>query len=179
MSSDFYPTLNEYRAGDLSGRSAATPSSIQRGLEHIRQQFHRHLDAIDAMARERSARGGRDLQAKEEQLRKQAAELEQLKRHVQSEADRWERERQAMIEQIDHDRRLLAQAWERLEREQVRSGAAPAERARPTATSPPATWPTPLSVISGHDQPVAAEILRQFQSLRRDVRRTAEAGCLV
>lgn len=179
MASDAYATSGALPFSEGPAGPPASRASIQRSLEQLRQHFHRHLDVIEAMARERALRGPGELRAREEQLQRRADELEQAELRMQAEAAQWEQERQAAIAQIDHDRRLLAEAWERVEREQVNAAVVPAtERTRPASIArQPAAWPVPLAGETGRDQPVAEEILRQFQSLRRDVRRAAAAGC--
>lgn len=159
------------------GPLAPSRAAILQALELIRDRFHRHLDAIETMARERAQLGGKDVSEREQQLRHRLLELEHAQIQLRSDTERWERERLSMIEQLDHDRRLLADSWERLEREQVQCAHAPAEPARSELLTGVTQWPKTVTLAGGRDESVAQEILRQFQSLRRDVRRNAEAGC--
>jgi hypothetical protein len=174
---------------ELSEKSKAQPASDSKGpattarlaliqsLEELRERVHRQLDALETIARARAEQSAKALHEREEQLQQRVVELEHAHLHIKNEADRWERERKAMLEQIEHDRRLLAEAWERLEREQVKNFGVVQTAARSTVASAPAPipvpWPVTLSPSTGRDQPVAEEVLRQFQSLRRDVRRNA------
>jgi hypothetical protein len=181
MANDPFAASSSFPRAEMAGRASPVRSALIEGLERIRERFHRHLDAIEALAREQIPPGMQDVLRLEDELRHKAGELESAQLQMQSRIDRWERERQEMIEKIEHDRRLLAEAWERLEREQIKNVAATPVRDPVRETSAPAAQaaPAPMrsSVDSDHDQPVAEEILRQFQSLRRDVRRTAETSC--
>lgn len=170
------------QAGSGQARAGAvTRQALLKGLEQIRERFHRQLDALETLARERAQASPEELVEREEQLRKRAHELEAARVQLEKDADRWHRERQAMIDKIDHDRRLLAEAWERLEREQVQQASAQPEAEALAPVAKPAPWPqAPATTISTESQhPVAEEILRQFHSLRRDVRRNAEGRCAV
>lgn len=177
MSAELKPTSGGSSEQETPSPLAPSRAAILQALELIRQRFHRHLDAIEGMARARAQLGNKDASEREQQLRHRLLELEHAQIQLRSETERWEHERQAMIEQLEHDRRLLAEAWERLEREQVQIANAPAEPARSAATTAVTQWPKTVTLASGRDETVAEEILRQFQSLRRDVRRNAEAGC--
>ena len=76
---------------------------------------------------------------------------------------------------MEEDRRLLADAWDRLERERIEGHveATVARASPPTPADPPAA-PRVLSATSGTpDDSVTQAILQQFQVLRADVRRTA------
>jgi hypothetical protein len=80
-----------------------------------------------------------------------------------------------MIEELDADRRLLAEAWERLEREQVDGRIAVAADPRPARlpTQVPAPKPVIVSLSSEGPSPISQAVLRQFEALRRDVRRAS------
>ena len=156
-----------------------------QGLERLRERIRQRLDQIEALARERAAapaQGSDQLdrdQEQDEELRQRRAELDEAQRRLKAEADRWEKERQAVAEQLEHDRRLLAEAWERLEREQVEGRAATTAAARPTPAARPVPTVVRAVVPDEHDDAVAQAILKQFQTLRRDVRRNAgEQYCL-
>jgi hypothetical protein len=182
---------SEKTAAQADGGSKGQPSpprlALIQSLEELRARVHRQLDALETLAHARAQHGSSALSEREEQLQQRAIELEHAHMHMKNEAERWERERRTMLEQIEHDRRVLAEAWERLEREQVKNFAVPAA-ASPPATLPspplpttyvgPTPWPATLSSAPGRDHPVTEEVLRQFQSLRRDVRRNATTASL-
>ncbi len=166
------------------------PNLILARLEQIRQGFHRGLDRIESLARERLSASNGESEGLGSFGHSAAwrQELEEVRAQLQAEADRWEQERDAQVEAIEHDRQLLAEAWERLEREQIEA-AASASRAPPRGTtqnsqattsrlSPPTpptatTTPTPRTTSNpnSEDSAVSQAILRQFEMLRRDVRR--------
>ncbi|WP_169977378.1 hypothetical protein [Tautonia rosea] len=129
-------------------------------MDRIRSHVHHWLDRLEELADATS-----ELDHATEQER--AA--------LQAEIERHQREWEAQVEALDHDRRLLAEAWERLEHEQIAAlsvARSPVEQSRPTRA------PTPAPVASPsveRDDMVDRAILRQFEALRRDVRRTAES----
>jgi hypothetical protein len=164
---------------DLKGRRSAAPSNLlQQGLEHVRERFHRQVDALEAQLRDRAQRQERIFQEREEQLEQKAIEVEHTRLQLQVEAERWVHEREAMIEQIEHDRRLLAEAWDRVERVQVKSAPTRGqELLRPAVLDPGAAEPAPSASGAAFPQPVLEEVLWQFQSVRRDVRRQVPHSC--
>jgi hypothetical protein len=81
---------------------------------------------------------------------------------------------------------LLAEAWERLERERIDATgaehASAAHRSRATDRAAPHSSPAPppqskISTSVETANPVTETILRQFQTLCGDVRRTTNARC--
>jgi hypothetical protein len=178
------PTL---RPGDVRARTttiAAGPGS--RGLFHDLQELRdcvlQRLDSIESLARRRSGGPSVEITRLEETLERKIAELEhergRLRADVENEESTWRR----LLAELESDRQLLAEAWERLERERIDaggSGHAPAAHApRTPASSVTHTPPPPTPrVPAGADavNPVAETILRQFQTLCGDVRRTAHA----
>jgi hypothetical protein len=147
--------------------------NLIQALEELRGRVHSQLDALETLARDRARQGSKSVLQRDEQLELRASELEEANARMRTDAERWQHERQAMLEQIENDRRLLADAWERLESEQVNAFAVAPTTAPSTTFAVPAPWPAPLSSVTSRDQPVTEEVLRQFQSLRRDVRRNA------
>jgi hypothetical protein len=157
----------------LDNREPTPLARALRALDQMRVVVAQRLDALEKLAQEPTR--GRDLDS-EQRLREQSADLERQRQAFQAEAERWDRERHALIEQLEHDRRLLADAWERLEQEQLQAQAQSGRLGRPT----PAGGPGPRSgaaaaapVALGLEDPVAQAVLRQFQALRRDVQRNA------
>ncbi|CAN5642225.1 hypothetical protein BH23PLA1_BH23PLA1_15970 [soil metagenome] len=150
------------------------PEAVLARLEQIRQGFHHGLDRIESLARQRLSGLARAEPA--DFLSESRHELDQLRARLQTETDHWEQQRQALIEEIEHDRLLLAEAWERLERAQVEAAAT--SRAPPrtstiskATTAPTVSAPRVASASSNEDSAVSQAILRQFEMLRRDVRR--------
>ncbi len=147
--------------------TAADPADPAAALEQIRAGVHRWIDRIEGRLddRPRSPTVPHDLD-------RAARDLEKRREGLRAEADRRDREWADRLEALERDRQLLAEAWERLEREQV-APAAPT----PPVRAAPAPVPSPTAAPSGYEQdsPVDRAILRQFEALRRDVRRTAEA----
>jgi hypothetical protein len=140
------------------------------GLERIRERFHRWIDRLEDRLDDeaRAAAPGGDLE-------RAARELEAKGEELRAEAERRDREWAAHLDALERDRRLLAEAWERLEREQlVLAPRARAEPCPPVASPPPAP-PRSALPASEPENPVDRAILHQFETLRRDVRRKAEA----
>lgn len=180
---------------DLRGPAPAGPSHTEaiQGLLWLRQQVADRLDALETLARRRetSPDSQEELEARERALRQGTAELEEARRKLRDEAEQRQEEWNNRLAQLDQERRTLAEAWERVERERIEGlasvggQATPASHARPagpargtvgaslhaTAMTPPrspASDPAPFN-------PVAQAILREFQTLARDVRTNAAA----
>ena len=176
------------KAGPASARSI--PAALIQDLQSLRQRVLERLGALEALARQRTesttAAGG--ITALERTLQQRQAELEEARRQVRAEAERQEKEWSASLTQLEADRRLLAEAWERLERQRI-DGPGASERHphthsqvqrqprdAPAALLDAAVAPARSAAAdSGPDNPIAQAILRQFQALSRDVRCTAEA----
>jgi hypothetical protein len=104
------------------------------------------------------------------------------------ESKRRQEECQTSIEKLENDRRLLAEAWERLERERIDGASTGGSHAlthshshahahapqRPAVVVQQAAAPAfrPAVAVEANDV-VAHAILKQFQALRSDVRKTA------
>ena len=182
-----------------------------QNLDALRELVHLNLDDMEKLLRSKIAtqsailKGGaepavlsQDSTERELRLQKRVSELEQAQLNLRADVERWERDREDLLAQIEHDRRMLAEAWERLEYEQthgtVSSSNAPETR-RPGPVPAPAHFERSTTPTSGapasldpnstartavpanptspspQDDSVAQAILRQFQSLQRDVRR--------
>ena len=158
------------RSGEPHGPPPATADAdVVAFLEEIRAAVHRWIDTIEERLDDeaRLPKADRDL---EQAFR----ELEQQRDALRAEAERRDRELAERLDALEHDRRLLAEAWERLEQERV--SAVPPTRAAqdPASKNPPVV--TSRAAIPGmeSDNPVDQTILRQFEALRRDVRRKTE-----
>ena len=129
-------------------------------LERIRTTVHLWLDRVAQLA-ESADDAGRI--AKE-----QCAAL-------QEERDRREREWIEQIQSLEHDRQRLAEAWEKLEREQISALSTSRSTIEAPRPASPASSPSPAArQATGADDSLDRMIMRQFEELRKDVRRTAE-----
>jgi hypothetical protein len=153
-------------------------NALIQGLERLRECVEQRLSRLETMARERLAQPVLDRSELELKLERQLGEVEEAQLRVRAHAERREQEWRSALEQLEGDRALLAEAWERLERERLegpdaapqparRAGAASAER----GPKPPAR-PRVDVADAGNDH-VAHAVLKQFQALRDDVRRNA------
>jgi hypothetical protein len=159
-----HPSTNDVRSNrrmDANGsRIVIDPASLAAAMDRIRSHVHHWLDRLEELACATS-----DID--------HATEQERAALHA--EVERHQREWEAQVEALDHDRRLLAEAWERLEHEQIAALSVPRS---PVESSRPARAPAPPPLANPaveRDDMVDQAILRQFEALRRDVRRTAES----
>jgi DNA repair exonuclease SbcCD ATPase subunit len=140
--------------------SPADPSAVSASLDRIRTSVHRWLDRIDELA-------AAAVEAARSAETKRAA--------LQAELERREREWAAQVESLEHDRRQLAEAWERLEREQIAAMAMGRPADEPYRAPRPAPPPEYDRRSAELDDSVDRAIIRQFEALRKDVRRAAES----
>jgi DNA repair exonuclease SbcCD ATPase subunit len=160
-------------------RRVARPGALPPlgDLERLRDRIQERLDQVEALARERLGSLPPRVETPEQEgaLLRRIAELEEAGERLRTQADRREQEWHDAVERLEEDRRLLADAWDRLERERIEGHveATVARASPPTPADPPAA-PRLLSATSGTpDDSVTQAILQQFQVLRADVRRTA------
>jgi hypothetical protein len=180
------PQAPNGRTGTAWARPAAA-SPIQ-GLQWLRQRVLERLDALEALARRLEAPpDAAEVADLEQTLRQRLAEVEEARRRVHAEAERREREWNESLAQLEADRRLLAEAWERIERQRIERPGASDGHLRPhalvqgppkggPAVPPHTAAPAPArSAVIDQDpsNPVARAILREFQALTRDVRSNA------
>lgn len=167
--------------GEIATRVEASKrgsmDSIPEDLETLRLEIDRRLAIIEELAlrRKESAEKTRELERK-------LAEVERSRRSREEQFKRWEAERRAILDELEHDRTLLAEAWNRLEQEETRRSARTdrsdrrdVHRVERNDSNAPkvavhAAAPAPAPAEEDH---VAQSILRQFRSLQRDVRRNA------
>jgi hypothetical protein len=148
-------------------------------LERIHACVQQRLDQIEALARARApSQSAADADC-EPALRQTIVELEQTRERLHAESDCHDREWHTALEQLENDRRLLAQAWERLERERIEALAAPHGHspAPSRQAERPASFPARGMTADETNDAIAQAILRQFQSLQSDVRRAAQERC--
>jgi hypothetical protein len=174
------------RPGLASARPS--PASSIQGLRWLRQRVLERLDALEALARrEASPAAADELEALERTLRQKLAEVEETRRQLDAEAERRQQEWSASLTQLEADRRRLAEAWERVERQRIEIPGACGGQTPPQAQvqGPPTGASTALlhAVAPARSattdpslyNPVAQAILRDFQTLSKDVRSNAAA----
>ena len=178
------PVDGKVRAGPAEARSR--PGSLMHDLEELRACVARRLASIEGLARERAGAASAEIARLEQTLIQRIEELEAERGRVRSGADQEQMNWKQSLGQLESDRQLLAEAWERLERERIEivgAGIAPGtQRTRPSEIGVPHGSPGPTAPVAARStgtvesgNPVAETILRQFQALSSDVRRTTEA----
>lgn len=181
MNPDPLTTASEAQGPRAGKGERPDPQRVFAGLEQLRATLRERLNTIEALAVERAEVQSPDPSEREKALRKRIAELEQRQTLLVSEAKRKEQECQAAMEKIESDRKLLAEAWERLERERIEGAGASAQHPAPHHPAPrPAPVLHAVDTPSFHppgssDDVVAQAILKQFHALKSDVRRNAGA----
>jgi hypothetical protein len=181
------------RGPDLRPRPALAHSAhsmLAQSLQSLRKRVLERLESLETLARGQSvstpAAGASARLERAVELK--LAELAETERRLHDEAERREREWSASLTQLESDRRLLAEAWEHVERERIaHSGASePRNHNRSQShgqqTGAPATLPHNGALVgarvtgadSDSNHPVAQAILRQFQTLCSDVRHNTE-----
>ncbi len=185
------PRGGEPRSWPSSAHSA--PSALFESLQRLRDRVLDRLDSIETIARQRSASApsAGASAALERALERRLADVEETERRLHALTERHEKEWSASLTQLEADRRLLAEAWERVERERIAYANAgePHHRSHAPGQGPQNGVPAALppagylvaarSAVADSDpnHPVAQTILRQFQTLCSDVRRNAEERC--
>jgi len=164
-------------------------AAIER-LLRLRERVLERLDAIQVLANQACEPSSRppELERLEQTLRQGMSELEEARRQCRDEIERRQAEWNARLIELEADRHSLAEAWERVERERIEAPAAVSGGATPHLHAPIANagtrraWnamgaATPGSAASEHhpSNPVAQAILREFQTLSRDVRSNTAA----
>jgi hypothetical protein len=164
------------------------PAALIQSLQWLRERVLERLDALETLTQQRSASASAvgensDL---ERALERKRADLEETERRLCTQAERQEKEWRTSLAQLEADRRLLAEAWERIEQERIAylSASEPHHHSHPhgqgSPRGSPATRPHTGALVTARlanpdpNHPVAQEILRQFQTLCSDVRRNAE-----
>jgi hypothetical protein len=162
------------------------PAGLVRNLEELRTCVLRRLESIEELARRCSGDSAVEISRTEQMLKQRIAELELESNRARSELFGEEPGGKQSLTQLENDRHLLAEAWERLERERIDAlmagsvarQAPPAHHPHPADGHATHAMPTPRPMVSIEPaNPVAESILRQFQTLCKDVRRTTDARC--
>jgi hypothetical protein len=181
------PRGPEARPRTANQRSAYV--SFIDDLVRLRELVVDRLASIETLAGQRQASEARarELAALEEALKIRSDELEKTRRGLKEQADRAQRDWNASLSQLEHDRRSLAEAWERLEQARIDTSKPPREnpsrqsrgQSPQTAVSTGRSRTGPTIPIrsadadSDADNPVDRAILQQYQSLYHDVRQSA------
>ena len=163
----------------LAAPSGARPdtATLIQGLDRLRDGLIQRLERIESIAVEQARLLDQDSSEREEFLRDRVSVLEAAQARLQAEAKRREQEWLAVLQQLEADRRLLAEAWERLEQERIEASVphAPPPRGRGRRTHAAPDRPRRPSAVGDprcrKTMPVTRAILRQFQALKSDVRR--------
>ncbi len=94
---------------------------LMQSLQSLRERVLERLDSLETLARNQSAcTPARGTSADQERVVElKAAELAETERKLQDQAERQEKEWSASLIQLESDRRLLAEAWEHVERERI------------------------------------------------------------
>jgi hypothetical protein len=182
------PARPEVRARSTPARPI--PGPLIQDLQGLRQLVIERLDSLETLAQKRraSTEAVGEVAVLERTFKQKLAELEETQHRLRSQAEREEQDWRAALAQLDSDRRLLAEAWERVERQRIEFVSAAQVRPQlpPPAQIPqmvvqpqlphiPSPIPTRSTTAdSDPSNPVAQAILRQFQTLCSDVRRNAD-----
>jgi hypothetical protein len=180
----------ELRPWHTSASTAHSALSVQiQKLHRLREWVIERLNALETLARQgpTPAPMAGEVAELERALERKLSDLKETEQRLCAQAERREKEWSASLVQLEADRRLLADAGERMERERIEYLGTEKRDHLPLAQShgprrvAPATLPKAAVVQtrsaaddSGSNNPFAQEILRQFQSLCGDVRRSAE-----
>jgi hypothetical protein len=179
------PRPTEARACGPSGAGRAGSRTFRDDLETLRDSVLQRLESIEVMARRLTAPTAESSRL-EQSLKQKIEELERERNRVRGRLEEKESTCRRMLTELESDRQLLTEAWERLERERIDATAPggdrtlpaprprPSERAAPSGNPAPAT-PSKSPTIVDSANPVSDSILRQFQTLCSDVRRTANS----
>lgn len=158
-----------------SGGARNDPQLLAEGLDRLREAILHRLVAIEMLAAEHAQGVGPPSSDRERVLREKVSTLEASQARLHAEFRRREQEWEENLAQVEHDRKLLTEAWERLEQEQadvtahtdpVKPAGPPGKLAAPTAA--------PTIYQPGGDS-VTTAILREFEALRGDIRRNAKS----
>jgi hypothetical protein len=160
-----------------------------QSLQRLRERVLERLDAIESLAREQLScgRAAGDSTGVSRTLEMKRTELEEAERRICDRAERQEKDWSASLTQLEADRRLLADAWERVEQERIaHSGAlethdrshyqGPGRQKRASVGRPNADARAEArsgTADSDSGDPITPPILRQYQTLCSDVRRNA------
>ena len=178
------PRVKDWAGPDLLGSLRAIQS-----LQSLRERVLERLLSLETLAQSQSAsaQGAAASADRERTLELKLAELADTERRLDDQAARQEKEWSASLIKLESDRRLLAEAWERIERERIacsnqsethhhgRAQGQGSQKGGLTDLPHAGALVTARSAAADSDMnhPVTQAILRQFQTLSSDVRRNA------
>lgn len=143
--------------------SQSERAEVIAALERIRELVHGHLERFAAAS---------GVGEREQALVARVAELEREAERASAELNQHRIEWEADLQRLEADRRLLADAWDAIERERIASRA-PTHNATPTSAVAPAAEGSIRPRAAAADDPITRAMLQQFQALKQDVRRNA------
>ncbi len=154
---------------------APDAAAVAAELDKIRASVHHWIGAIEQQLAETPDDHASQRAKRSSPLERQ--EIERDREALRTEIERREHEWDSRLEALERDRLLLAEAWERLECEQLAAvGSSRAATHSGTAVAvDPAPPPRSEPPRSDSETAVSRAILRQFESLRQDVRTQAGA----
>jgi hypothetical protein len=178
MTGDNSPPTNENQGNDPRRRlPRLDPNALILGLERLRECVEQRLKSLEMAARRHAATTPREPSQLERELHQRIAEHDEAQVRSRMQTERREHEWRVALEQLEGDRKLLADAWERLERERLEAiataqtqGASRAPVLEHGAVVPVRAGPE--AIDQGNDV-LSQAVLKQFQALRNDVRRNA------
>ena len=162
------------------------PTGLVNNLEELRGCVLRRLESIEELARRCSDGPFLEIARTEQILKQRIKELELERSRTCTDAALDQPVDKQLLSQLENDRQLLVDAWERLERERIDalgagSSARPAQPVHhPHPVEGRVTHGSPVPRAAAGTEtanPVAESILRQFQTLCSDVRRATDARC--
>jgi hypothetical protein len=159
-----------------SGSPRPDTAALIEGLDQIRDILFQQLAQIESRALEQATLLQISPPEREQALRERVATLEASQSRLHAESKRRGQEWNLLLEQLENDRKMLAEAWERIEQEQLGppTGLTAAQPAPDLERAPAAATALELPQVDGAEESVTKAILRQFQSLQSDVRRNAK-----
>ena len=178
MTGDNSSPGNENQAHDPKRRIPRPDSNaLIQGLERLRECIERRLKALEAAVRQQTGPTVSEPSDAQGEFQQRIAEHEAAQLRLRLQAERRDQEWRTALEQLEGDRKLLADAWEQLERERLEGSSRAQGQGidRSSVLESGATVPIrsrPEPVDPGNDV-LSHAILKQFQALRNDVRRTA------
>ncbi len=162
-------------------------ASLIQDLVWLRELVLARLTSIETLAATRPA-FARELTVLEKSFRMRSDEVEEARRRLQEQAEREKRDWSASLSQLEEDRRLLAEAWERVEQARIESPSEP--HSNPSLHSqgqgpqtagangqPRSVASSPIRSAEADSEPhnpVNQAILQQFQLLCSDARHSAK-----
>jgi hypothetical protein len=178
----------EARARGPSETGRAGSRALYDDLQTLRDSVLQRLESIEVLARRRLSAPTAESSRLEQSLKQKIEELEHERSRLRGGLEEKESTYRRLMTELESDRQMLTEAWERLERERIDATAtggdhgSPAHRSRQSERAAVPVTPAPTSSATSATNveaanPVTETILRQFQTLCSDVRRTADSRC--